>query len=274
MSRIRDGRASAGLVRLWHIGLGQAWQTPWGPDILRANGFRGKRVVIVGPAETVSDDLTGTDVDSFDVVVRLNNGIALADASPSLLGRRTDLLFHNLKEDGERSAGAIPAALLRDRNVRAVVYPHWRTRRLRDLYRVKQSALADEGGPPVLLLPPTMMANVRADLDDRAPTIGTAAILFFLASPVRELAIHGFTFFETAYRPGYNVSVDAGLDARAWVDAHAAHEPKLEKALIRERLSKARALRVTLGRHVATHLAADGQAVPSPPGVRDGRGDD
>lgn len=230
---------------------------PWGPSILNAEAFRGKSVIIVGPAKTVIEDLADTRVDDYDVVVRLNNGISLAGTHPDVLGRRTDILFHNLRETGLRSAGAIPGTYLRENGVKTVVYPHWRTKRLRMLYRDKRASLAAESGPPLKLLPPSFMKSMRADIGDRAPTIGTCASLFFMASPAAELAIHGFTFFETAYASGYNAAVKNAADMRAWVDQGGAHDPISEKTLFQHRLAEPHVPRIVLGVNVRRHLYAD-----------------
>ncbi|WP_299820195.1 hypothetical protein [uncultured Jannaschia sp.] len=230
---------------------------PWGPELLQPEAFEGKRVIVVGPAETVLDDLKNTIVDNYDVVVRLNNGIALKNASPDILGQRTDLLVHNLREYGDRSAGAIPTSFLLENQVGGIVYPHWHKSRLRKLFREKRKALKEEGGPPLTLIPPWMMRKMRAEIGDRPPTVGTCALLFFLDSPAIELAIHGFTFFETVYAPGYNDTVKTADDARAWVDARGAHEPKLEKTAILRRLETTMVKSVTMGCNVKRHLYAD-----------------
>lgn len=240
-------------LRSWLFSL--SWM-PGSPTVLLPGEFSGLRVIIVGPAETLVDDLQGVDVDGFDVVVRLNNGISLAQSQPELFGRRTDLLVHNLRETGPRNAGAIPASLLRRESVGTLVYPHWRRSFDRQVYRSKRNSMKREGGPPVKILPPDLMHQIRAALDDRAPTVGLSAMLFFLASPAKELALHGFTFFETAYASGYNDAVKSPADARAWVDARGVHEPLSEKLLLRKWLAEPHVPAVTLGRNVRRHLEA------------------
>ncbi|WP_281827431.1 hypothetical protein [Jannaschia rubra] len=254
--RIRTRRIEAAAKRL----RARLQLVPWlpgGPDQLRPSEFRDLRVMVIGPAETVTEDLEGTDVDSYDVVVRLNNGLMLSEARPDVLGRRTDVLFHNLREEGERSAGAIPASRLNALGVGMVVYPHWRNRRLRDLYWAKRAELRRDGGPPVRIVPPRMTDRIRRAIGDRPPTVGTSAVMFFLDCPIAELAIHGFTFFETAYASGYNPAVRTGAEARAWVDARGAHEPLSEKAALRRRLEAPHRPEVVLGRHVRRHLYQD-----------------
>lgn len=234
----------------------QPW-VPWGPSLLRTRAFRAQRVIIVGPAQTVCDDLDGTDVDAYDVVVRLNNGMTLSDGNPERLGRRTDLLIHNSREDGPRGAGVIPPEVLRAHGVGTLVFPFWRKPQHRKAFMRKARQLRQAGGPDLKLVPPPMMARMRADIGDRPPSVGTTAIMFFLSAPLAELAIHGFTFFETTYAPGYNDAVVTDADAMAWVDAQGAHAPASEKSAIRARLENARPDRIVLGEGVRRHLYAE-----------------
>lgn len=227
---------------------------PNGPNVVQAEAFRGARIIILGPAETVFDDLVGTRVDDFDIVVRLNNGISLAATRPEVLGTRTDILVHNMREDGARGAGAIPAAFLHDAGVRTLICPNWGSSSLRRRYRDKRDRLASFPAPRIEILPRNFMTRLRADLSGRAPTVGISAILYFLTCEVETLAIYGFTFFETRYADGYNDAVRTPEEARAWVDTAGAHEPLSEKAVLKARLPRARAKTVILGRNVTHHL--------------------
>lgn len=222
---------------------------------LRRDLFRGKRVIVVGPAETVFDDLRGTDVDGFDVVVRLNGGLALAERSRGLLGARTDVLFHNLNEEGARGAAAIPVDVLRAHGVTTCVFPHWSFKGSKARVHRKRRELAGSG--IALRVPPVRFcAGLRRDLGDHQPTVGASAILFLLGCDLAELAVHGFTFFETPYARSYNDAVRTAEDARAWAAASEVHDPGREKALIARRIAQARTrgLTVTLGRNVGRHM--------------------
>ncbi|QUS36128.1 hypothetical protein [Falsirhodobacter algicola] len=228
---------------------------PWRMPELDPEAFRGKRVIILGPAHTVAEDLGDLRVDDYDVIVRLNNGIALAKADPARLGARTDVLFHNLNEDGPRSAGAVPPDLLRAHGVHLCVFPHWSFKGSKGRVHRKRAELKDSG--IALKVPSTAFCNgVRRDLGGLQPTVGTSAMLFFLGCDLAELSIHGFTFFATPYAPGYNDAVGSGAEAQAWASASQVHDPLREKALIRRRTDEAaaRGLALTLGRHVRHHL--------------------
>jgi hypothetical protein len=227
---------------------------PGGPDIVNPASFSGQRVIIVGPAETIFEDLNTTCVDDYDVVVRLNNGMSLAATRPDILGHRTDVLIHNLREEGQRNAGPISAQYLNAQNVKTVICPNWGSSDLRKRYYYKRDILKRFDGPKIEILPQDFMTKMRFDLEGRAPTVGLSAALFFLDCDVAELAIHGFTFFETRYADSYNDEVKTAQDAFAWVDAGGAHKPASEKALLRKRLTQSRRPKVILGTNVKFHL--------------------
>ncbi|HYP28310.1 MAG TPA: glycosyltransferase family 29 protein, partial [Blastocatellia bacterium] len=63
-----------------------------------AESLRGKRVAVVGPAETMIGTGQGGLIDSYDLVVRFNTVIEYLPFSPELsrdIGSRTDILYSN-----------------------------------------------------------------------------------------------------------------------------------------------------------------------------------
>lgn len=229
---------------------------PWFPPTVDPNIFRGKRVIIIGPAETVLEDIGETVVDDYDVVIRLNNGIALSKTSPETLGRRTDILLHNLRETGDRSAGEIPSTYLNENNVNLVIFPHWQSLRQRNTFRNKRAELERGLGPLIQVLHPSFMEDLRTSLGGTSPTIGLCASAFALSSPAKEVAIHGFTFFQTKYAPTYNDVVKNSEDAKNWVRLLGAHDPVSEKIVFRDRVSNTNVSTVKLGKNLQKYLNA------------------
>lgn len=261
MMALRQGLLGLGrnidLLQRWlRFRLSASALNPWRIPPLNSDMFRGKRVVILGPARTLFDDLEDLVVDSFDVIVRLNNGIALALECDGRLGSRTDVLFHNLNEQGQRSAGSIPPALLLAHKVQYCVFPHWGFKGSKARLFEKKAELS--AYPQVSLAVPSVRfcEKLRRKLHGHQPTIGTSAILFFLECDVRELQLHGFTFFQTPYVEGYNDTVKTSKDAREWVAASKVHDPAQEKRVILHEVAQAleRGVKVVLGKNVAHHL--------------------
>jgi len=217
--------------------------------------FAGKRVIIVGPAETVIDDLRNVRVDDYDVIVRMNNGLFLADGDPERLGSRTDVLFHNLTETGPRGTMPIPPDALLSRGVKTCIFPHWSFKGSKARVYRKRDELKDSGVD--LRVPPVRFCSrLRHDLDGFQPTVGTSAIIYFLGCPLAELAIHGFTFFQTVYQAGYNDTVRTQEDARKWVAASEVHDAARERQLISRRVAEMRiaGMKIELGRNVGPYL--------------------
>jgi len=229
---------------------------PWAFPTLDASIFIGKSVVIVGPAKTVVDDIGKLNLDEYDVVVRLNNGIALAEHANPALGTRTDILFHNLTEQGERSAGAIPLSLLEQKEVRFLVFPHWGFKGSKTRLYKKREELRYSNVTKIVVLPTKFCEQIRQQLDGNQPTVGTSAMLFFLTAECKEVAIHGFTFFETPYLAGYNDAIKTRIHAQAWAEKSQVHDPGKEKVLVAKYVSEARSRGrlITLGKNVRKTL--------------------
>ena len=63
-----------------------------GPATALEEAMRGKRVIVVGGAPL--DEGTGEYIDSFDMVIRVNNGYRAVKKAPSRVGTRTDVIYH------------------------------------------------------------------------------------------------------------------------------------------------------------------------------------
>lgn len=57
--------------------------------------IKGKRVALIGPADTLKGKSLGNFFDSFDVVVRLNRDITMGEERHNDYGSRTDVLYGN-----------------------------------------------------------------------------------------------------------------------------------------------------------------------------------
>lgn len=86
--------------------------------------FEGKRVAIVGGADSVLAKKMGQYIDSFDVVVRINKGVELIEDQYEYVGTRTDFLFHSLYDEGVKDRGSSPItlSLWEKYNVKNIVY--------------------------------------------------------------------------------------------------------------------------------------------------------
>ncbi|MGE0133757.1 MAG: glycosyltransferase family 29 protein [Dehalococcoidia bacterium] len=161
----------------------------------------GKRVVIVGPAATISGRGMGEFIDGHDVVVRVNLGSPVPGHLRGDIGSRTDVLYHILfSRDHEMAIGrahtADEVAAWREDGVRFLVVKH-----PRHSERV-QRIVPLLGDLPLVHIPHGLRERLRYDTQ-AAPNTGTYAIAHLLSMPVASLHVTGFDFYASGYYAGY-----------------------------------------------------------------------
>ena len=155
-----------------------------------ADLMRGRRVAIVGPADTLVGRGQGTLIDSYDIVVRING---LWPVRPTLVqdyGSRTDVLYHCCN-------GEAPIANLRVRGFETLQFV-W--------YEINAESpmlveLCRDRRVPVCCYDESRKALMRR-LRTR-PNTGTLAITHLLTTELAELHVTGFSFYSTRYYEGY-----------------------------------------------------------------------
>lgn len=197
--------------------------------------FENKRVLILGPAHCVEQELQKLRSDQFDVIVKMNNGIWLPTQFADQTSDRCDVLFHSLTDDLQ----TLRYAQLDATGVRYLV--HRTTGKGRfplTLAAEKQFGTAERR---VRMVPPDRYKQLSHDLGGSSPTTGLVCIDFFLQSNCAELTVVGFTFFQTRYRAGYDDRVQTDADSRERIKAAGHHDPEKERHLVRTLVDKARA---------------------------------
>ena len=137
--------------------------------------LKGKRVIIVGPAESTMNNKDGIFIDSFDVIVRVNRGIEPTELYKEYIGSRTDLLYNCLYEHPD-NGGIID-----------LDYFKWN----------KNMSIVDK----------EEYLKFEKELKCR-PNCGTVAIWDLLQYDIKELYITGFTFYLDNFMQGYKDHVD------------------------------------------------------------------
>lgn len=212
--------------------------------VLDPDNFRGRRVLILGPARTLTDDMRDIDVAQYDLIVRMNNGL---DTAISCLGSnplRCDLLFHSLTDE----ARPVTPSML------AVAGVRWLVHRTPTKAAFLDTLIAFRRfGPEVAVthIPYQVYEDLHETLD-ASPTTGLVCCRFFLQAPVEKVAIVGFSFFMTHYLRGYDDTVDSDAAAVARIVARQHHKPSREAALMHHLVEQARQhdISVVLGRSV------------------------
>ncbi len=146
---------------------------------------REKRICLLGNANSVLNKKR--DIDSFDVIGRMNRGTPLG--KKAFIGSRTDILFLSTHMSGENIRGSF--------NPRLVV---WMTicNRLASSWTLKNA-----------IQNPAEDWNALYDKLSINPTTGLMALNFILKHiDFKDLTIYGFDFFTT--KTWYNTRIDSG----------------------------------------------------------------
>ena len=149
----------------------------------------GKSVAIVGPAKSAEGSGNGNEIDSFDIVCRLNAYSAKMPESD--FGTKRDVLFvtpySNYDIKGIKEAGFV-----------WIVSPHNLERSVtKELYRQCNENSLSFSCPPAWLWP-----EICKDLN-RYPTTGLMAAIYLMTLPVKTLTMFAMDFHNSGYAQGY-----------------------------------------------------------------------
>jgi hypothetical protein len=212
---------------------------------LSPEDFRDRRVLIVGPARTLCDDLAAVDVAGYDVIVKMNNGLDTPVTFPSGASLHCDVLFHS----GTCKARPITEAKLRNAKVQVLVH---RTPTKSGFLQTMMLHACFGHLVRVRHVDCPAYQQMGGLLGGASPTTGLMSACFFLSAPVKEVAIVGFTFFSTGYQKGYDDCVTSDADAICRIADKGHHKPVKEGVLLSRKIEDARnnGVTVTLGPHV------------------------
>lgn len=227
-----------------------------GQMTLSPEDFRDLRVLIIGPARTLYDDLKSVDTTRYDVLVKMNNGLDTPVSLPSGDTLHCDVLFHS----GTCDARPITEKKLREAKVKVLVH---RTPTKSGFLR---TIMLHAGFGHIVLVRHVDCPAYHAlggQMEGASPITGLISACFFLNAPVKEVAIVGFTFFSTAYQKGYDDCVTSDAAAVCRIAAKGHHQPVKEGVLLAHKIQEARRMgtTVTLGPNVlaAMECCADAE---------------
>ncbi len=218
--------------------------------------FRGKRVAVVGSGPGVLDNEPGI-VDSFDVVVRINN-FKLSDAA----GRRTDVFYSFFGSSIGTRREEMPDVRLCVCKCPDAKFIESAWHKLNGKphgvdFRYIYQARRDWWFCPTYVPPVEEFLRVFVELDHHVPTTGFSAIRAVLDCEPAEMFITGFDFFTSGI---HNVT-------ERWKAGNPqdpiGHRPDLERLWLRERLD---AYPIVLDRLSRYAIARD-DAPPAPPTI-------
>lgn len=150
----------------------------------------GKRVAIVGPSKSVMLQEDGELIDSYDVVVRLNNMLDISDEHKKYFGSRTDVVYATLDDPPKQIALQCAKAKVK---FLSSSYPadEWffKQRMLKNITFLKNVKYFS-----TVTMPSQPYWKIKKEMNSR-PNTGFCAIIDLLSSDLQELFIVGIDFY-------------------------------------------------------------------------------
>jgi hypothetical protein len=189
--------------------------------------LRGKRVAIVGPADSAYATGKGKYIDGFDYVVRVNRAPYLVNTGKydQDIGSKTDILYHSFYENDESGGGILDLEMYRKQGLKYLINPrncklgYQTTLVFYRKYNIRQD---------VYTLPGNLHSIICKPFGKSRPTIGFMALASLLLSDVSELYITGFTFYRTDFGAGYRDHIKDKEAAKAFINKMGIHEIEIE----------------------------------------------
>jgi hypothetical protein len=205
--------------------------------------LKGKRVALVGPANTAFKTDLGKYIDSFDFVLRVNKSAYVVDSGKFEhdIGRRTDILFHSFFENTESGGGPLDFAVYQRQNVKFLINPRNTFSGLRNTFNFYKKYLEPRS---TYTLPAPLYRKICKPLNGFRPTIGFTALMTALQAEYSELYITGFTFYRTPFGEGYRDQIQDPARAKAFINEQGIHNIDLEFEAFRN------ALKVSTGKTI------------------------
>lgn len=163
--------------------------------------FQGKRVAVIGAADSAFEEENGDYIEGYDYIIRINKApYALSEDKARFIGKRTDILFHSFFENEKSGGGPIDFDFYEELGVKYVVNPNNSFFGLRTHLSYFKRNLDDHR---TYLLPWSLYRDLVQNFGRWLPTVGYSALYAALNSGASEVYITGFTFFKTPYADDY-----------------------------------------------------------------------
>ena len=217
--------------------------------------FKGKKVAVIGAADTIYNKENGKYIEEFDIIVRVNRAPHSWKASDEkFLGKRIDILYHSFFENDKSGGGKIDQKLFKNFGIRKIVNPNnnkiGRTAQL-NFYKRHGSYLT------TYLLSKDQSENIYDRFKGKLPTIGFYALASALLAETKELYISGFSFFRTGYVDGYRDDLNNAKANKKHIETQNLHDPDLEWFVFIEILKDSPSKKIILDDYLTNLIPPD-----------------
>lgn len=218
--------------------------------------FEGKRVAIVGPADSATMEKKGEYIDGFDLVIRLNKGYQLLQNEDirHYVGSRTDVLFSRLDNRECLNPETFDDKLLESQKIQHLV-GFWRTEPYGAYHRVLSFVREHSArfGSKIKLLTLETYTEILKSIGYSKPSVGYIALRTVLESDVKLLYVTGITFYLTGYQTGYRDDVTRESQIEKFKRRVDGHNPEKERIAFLKLYEKHKD-RIELDSFLASHM--------------------
>jgi hypothetical protein len=188
--------------------------------------LKDKNIIIVGPSQHVYDDCKEIDVNSYDVIVRLNKHFKYKPGDHKIVGKRTDVLYHCLNQD---QINLEDLKLIKSNNIRLITRNEINEKNIKNPKIGNFISLNKKVNLDYDCIPYDFFKDLKTKLKCN-PSTGVLTIMHLLSFEIKSLTVVGFDFYETLY---FNKKDDKFLKT-IQTNKVAGHNPKSQLAFIKD----------------------------------------
>lgn len=218
--------------------------------------FDGKRVALIGPADSSMNEKNGKEIDQYDIIVRLNKGYQLIN-DPKIreyIGSRTDVLFARLDVRECVDPGTFDREMLQSQGLKHL-FGFMRIPELGYYYRTVSfiEKFGDVFRNRLKILSVDKYKMIFKSLLGSKPSVGYIALYTLMESNATEIYVTGITFYLSEYQKGYRDQTSTDEQLKKFKRRDDGHNPAKELAVFKEMLQKNQ-YRITLDTFLKNYL--------------------
>ncbi len=164
-----------------------------------------KHIAFVGHGSKMNGSKNGSLIDSFDIVIRLNQALPIKNKED--YGSKTDVLYNCLDDEIE-NGGSIDASLWKNCGVKVVICPFPTS----EFFVRPEKSDKLRGVIPVGYGNREVYDNLRKGCNGYRPNTGTASLVDVLRFEPKTVNLFGFDFFRTMYDKKYVAGLNRDYD--------------------------------------------------------------
>ncbi|APG59288.1 glycosyltransferase family 29 protein [Christiangramia salexigens] len=216
--------------------------------------FKGKRIAVIGAADTALSSEWGVLINNLDLVIRVNK--APHSWNPDMeknIGKKTDILYHSFFENLESGGGAIDQDLYSKFGIKKIVNPNNNSLGQKahlNFYKRHKKPIQ------TFILDQDISERITNEFEEGLPTIGFYALASVLMTQAEEIYISGFSFFKTPYYKGYRDHLLDEKRNKEHIKKQGLHDPDREFEVFKKLLRNSPAKKIILDPYLRNILSA------------------